>query len=81
MSPIVEEIIRLIGDVKNPTIVYIGAPTFDATDAMETQTKGFADRSCKVVPLNLTDLEKVPSRKEVYNDLFQSSHAINICVN
>jgi hypothetical protein len=48
-----------------PRMLYLGTPAFEAPDALELQTAGFAEVGCPISELQLTDLLTLPSAVEL----------------
>lgn len=66
-----KEVIALTGK-QHPSLVYIGAATYEEVGAFELQTKGFVDDGCSVSHLKLTDLKSVPNRKDLEDILLST---------
>ena len=66
-----KEVIALSGKAK-PSLVYIGAATYEDNGSFELQTKGFIEDGCYVQHLKLTDLSTIPSRKELEAMIFNT---------
>lgn len=59
-----KEVIALTGK-QTPSLVYIGAATYEDNGSFELQTKGFVEDGCQVQHLKLTDMTTVPPKKEL----------------
>jgi hypothetical protein len=55
-----DEIIALSGKPQ-PTLLYLGTPSFESVEAFAIQTQGFRDLGCAVTELRLTDPTDTPS--------------------
>ena len=59
-----KEVIALTGK-RTPSLVYIGAATYEDNGSFELQTKGFVEDGCIVQHLKLTDMNTIPPKKEL----------------
>eukprot|EP00557_Chaetoceros_sp_GSL56_P011195 CAMPEP_0176486940 /NCGR_PEP_ID=MMETSP0200_2-20121128/5849_1 /TAXON_ID=947934 /ORGANISM="Chaetoceros sp., Strain GSL56" /LENGTH=273 /DNA_ID=CAMNT_0017883701 /DNA_START=178 /DNA_END=996 /DNA_ORIENTATION=+ len=48
--------VQLLAQTNTPSVLYLGTPSYDRDDVFEIQTKGFRDRQCKIIKLDLSEL-------------------------